>query len=106
MPNGYINALLDLDLSALREQAIWEKGFLIPGREFEGHLWRMDAYGRTIHRHAYGDASSPYGWEFDHYPIPQALDGPNTLDNLRPLHCRMNRRLGGLLGHALKRQGY
>jgi hypothetical protein len=92
-----------LDYEAWRVQQVWEKGWVIPGREHEAHLWRMDDYGYTLFRWDYGNASSAWGWELDHHPIPKALGGSDLTSNLRPLYCSMNRRLGGLLGAALDR---
>ena len=60
-----------------------------------------DELGNEIHWSAYGDASSPYGWEIDHHPTPKSLGGGDTPDNLRALHYSANRSHGGLLGAAL-----
>jgi hypothetical protein len=83
------------------KRAVWNKGRKIPG--LDPNVWREDAYGFRIKYDEHGDRNSPYGWEIDHHPIPVALGGANTLDNLRPLHCRPNATLGGFLGNALRK---
>jgi hypothetical protein len=59
---------------------------------------RLDDYGSEIHFGAYGDRASPYGWERDHI-LALALGGTDDLANLRPLRCRENAALGGLLSN-------
>jgi len=60
-------------------------------------LWRRDAFGSLIHWDAYGEPNHVYGWEIDH-AHPLASGGTNALNNLRPLRCKTNRGLGGILG--------
>lgn len=83
---------------------IWEKAAKIPGREYECAEWRQDEFGNTICYSQYGDRNAPYGWEIDH-ALPNALGGLDTIANKRPLHCRANAGLGGILGNALRRAG-
>lgn len=64
-------------------------------------MWRLDAYGHLVKWDDYGDRSSPYGWELDHYPIPKSLGGSDDLSNLRVLRCQTNASLGGILGAFL-----
>lgn len=71
---------------------------MIPG--YDPNVWRRDAFGHPIRFSDYGDRSSLYGWEQDHI-LPKALGGSDALDNLRPLHCKNNASLGGILGGAL-----
>jgi len=61
---------------------------------------RIDDFGHMILWSEYGNAQSPYGWEIDHQ-YPSALGGSDHHTNLRALHCKANRSLGGLLGNAL-----
>lgn len=60
--------------------------------------WARDDYGNLMKFSDYGDRTSPYGWELDHYPLPKSQGGSDELDNLRPLHWRANATHGGLLG--------
>ena len=93
---GSILARIMADEERLTQQ-VWEKGHIIPGREHEAHLWRRDDLGWTIYRPDHGKRESPYGWERDHYPIAKANGGPDTIENLRPLHWRVNASLGALV---------
>jgi hypothetical protein len=71
-----------------------------PGRVAPGYdpaVWRYDDYGHLIRFADYGDRQSAYGWEIDHIHATM-LGGSDSLDNLRPLHCRQNASLGGMLG--------
>lgn len=88
--------LLGLDPEERKKLAVWAKGHPIPGQDRQ--YWCMDDYGKWLFFPHHGDRNSPYGWEMDHYPIPKALGGSNDLSNLRPLHCRKNASLGGILG--------
>ena len=76
-------------LEVLEALQIWLKAMPIPG--YDESIWRRDAYGNVIRFDAYGDRSSPYGWEYDHI-IPRADEGPDTPSNIRPLHWRANVR--------------
>lgn len=71
-----------------------------PGRELS--MWRQDVFGYLIYWPAYGDTSSPYGWQIDHI-VPLALGGSDHPSNLRALHYRANAGLGGRLSAALMR---
>jgi hypothetical protein len=62
--------------------------------------FRTDDFGHLIRWQDYGKYNSPYGWEIDHQH-PSALGGSDGYANLRALHCKRNRSLGGLLGSAL-----
>lgn len=79
-----------------KKAQVWEKAQPIPG--WDRNEWRWDAFRNVIRKQDHGDRNSPYGWEMDHYPIPKALGGSDHLSNLRPLHCRKNASLGGILG--------
>jgi hypothetical protein len=78
---------------------VWAKGHIIPG--YAPSEWRRDDFGHLIRYSAYGDRTSPHGWEIDHIR-PSALGGGEGIDNLRPLHCKKNASLGGLLATYLK----
>lgn len=84
---------------ALHRRMVWEKGQPIGG--YSPDIWRFDAFGNLIHWPHYGDRSSKYGWEIDHI-VPKAAGGMDHLSNLRPLRCRDNASLGGLLGGMLR----
>jgi hypothetical protein len=81
-----------------RRLLVWLQGHKVPGRDPD--VWRQDDFGNLIRYQDYGDRNSRFGWEIDHRR-PNALGGLGTLDNLRPLHCRANASLGGLLGRLL-----
>jgi hypothetical protein len=83
-----------------RKRLVWTKGRVIPG--YDPAVWRHDDYGRVMRYADYGCRSSEFGWEIDHIS-PLALGGGDHPANLRPLHCKINAGLGGLLGAALKR---
>lgn len=87
----------------IEKRAVWEKGTPIPG--CDASEWRYDTFGNVLCFGAYGDRSSRWGWEIDHYPTPVSLGGTNNLANLRPLHCSANASLGGALGGILSRVG-
>jgi hypothetical protein len=82
-----------------RTAAVWEKGRPLVGHD--PRYVRIDAFGHITHRHEHGNRSSPFGWEVDHI-VPKALGGSDDLGNLRPLNCRRNAQLGGLLSGFLK----
>jgi hypothetical protein len=79
-----------------RKWLVWGKGTPIPGRD--PNVYRDDRVGKVIRFTDYGDRSSEFGWEIDHYPIPVALGGTDDIANLWPLNCADNARLGGSLG--------
>jgi hypothetical protein len=60
--------------------------------------WRYDALGHRIRWSEYGNRSSDYGWELDHFPIPACRGGTDDVSNLRALHWRANARHGAMLG--------
>ena len=61
---------------------------------------RVDDYGNVIRWQDYG-TQGQYGWEIDHIH-PSSLGGLDDLSNLRALHWRANRSLGGALGSLLR----
>ena len=75
--------------------AVWDKGAKILGSD--PGIWRCDAYGNIMKYSEFGNRSSEFGWEKDHV-IALARGGPDTIDNMRPLHWHVNARLGGLFG--------
>jgi len=62
----------------------------------------LDEKGNVISRSAYGKHDSRFGWEVDHR-VPSAIGGSGWFLNLRALSCSDNRRMGGILGQALRR---
>jgi 5-methylcytosine-specific restriction endonuclease McrA len=99
MANTQLGSLFaDIFREEQRQQNVWEKGHPIPGRD--KNVWRYDDFGSVILRGAYGDRSSPWGWEIDHI-LAKRLGGSDDLWNLRPLHCRTNASLGGVLGRRV-----
>ena len=88
-------------LGEFADKAIaWSNAHVIPGRENESHVWRMDDFGSLIRWDDHGDRNSPYGWEIDHVPPLGLGFAPNR--RTRALHWRHNAQLGGLLGAWLK----
>jgi hypothetical protein len=86
-----------------KKRVVWEKGLRIPNRD--PTIWRYDNFLKVIRFSDYGDRSSEYGWEIDHYPLPVVLGGTDDISNLRPLHCGVNASLGGGLAHILAQSG-
>ena len=80
----------------LERGAVWAKGTPILG--YHPDTWRRDAYGNAMKYSDFGNRGSEYGWERDHI-LALALGGPDTIDNIRPLHWRANASLGGVLGN-------
>ncbi len=80
-----------------KRKAVWAKALkgLIGLGDPE---WARDDYGNLMRFSDYGDRTSPYGWELDHYPVPKSQGGSDDIGNLRPLHWRANATHGGLLG--------
>ena len=71
----------------------YTKAEAIPGSDD-----RIDCDGRRIRWSEYGERASQFGWEVDHFPVPQCDNGPDELWNLRARHCTGNAMAGGLLG--------
>ena len=88
-----------VDSKERQKQQVWEKGKIINGKD--PFIYRMDDYGKIIQYSEHGNRQSPYGWEIDHI-IPQALDGSDSLSNLRLLHFRRNAQFGASLGQMLR----
>jgi hypothetical protein len=83
---------------SINRAAVWIKGREIPG--YDSTVWRHDAFGSVMRYADYGNRQSEYGWEIDHV-VPSALGGIDAHANYRPLNCRNNAGLGGMLGNAL-----
>lgn len=77
------------------KEAVWRKGRALHHKN--PAIWRVDEYGNLIKYTSYGDRQCSYGWEMDHYPVPKSKGGLDIIENLRPLHWRINAGLGGLL---------
>ena len=84
-----------------KKRLVWEKARLASPRD--PAEWRVDDYNLLIRYSDYGNRSSLYGWEIDHQ-VPTTLGGPDNPANWRPLNCRKNASLGGLLGALLRPQ--
>jgi hypothetical protein len=85
-------------IDEVRKRRVWERGHPIEG--FDPTVWRHDDFGSVIRYEDYGARDADFGWEIDHI-LPNALGGPDAIANLRPLHCRRNAALGGILGGLL-----
>ena len=92
-----MNALARLPLSEQKKIAAWTACKAI--QQLSPSDYRLDAYGNIIRWADYGTLGE-YGWEIDHQQ-PSALGGADHPLNLRALHWRTNRSLGGSLGQAL-----
>jgi hypothetical protein len=71
--------------------AVWNRARHIAGQD--PFLVRADDFGNEIHRAAYNNPYSRYGWEKQHI-LPKSLGGTDDIWNLRPLHCRARASLG------------
>jgi hypothetical protein len=89
--------LPQLPESEQKKIAAWTICRTVPGRLPQD--WRYDDFGNMIYRADHGKQTE-YGWEIDHRH-PSALGGIDHHSNLRALHWRKNRELGGALGQAL-----
>jgi len=89
--------LLGPDPDELLRRKVWEKGFLIRGREHERDTWRMDCRFDVIRYSEHGNRGSPWGWEIDRIRS-NALFGSSEIANLRPLNCCDIPRDRGLQG--------
>ncbi len=83
-----------------RKLAIWAKGRVI--ENYDPAVWRHDDKGSVMRYSDYGNRSSEFGWEFDHYPVAAALGGDDSLSNLRPLNWKNNAKHGALLSGLLR----
>ena len=60
----------------------WEK-------QFGTKTIAFDFEKREIHKDAYGQNNSRYGWDFDHI-LPLSHNGTNTLNNIQIAHVKTN----------------
>lgn len=85
-----------------RPDQVWQKAiFQDPIHELLG--FRKDAYGNWIQKHQYGNRNSDLGWEMDHFFVPKSLGGSSSIENLQPVHWKVNvdKSNKGGLGHYL-----
>ena len=68
---------------------LWEKAGIAMG--YDPELIRKDCLGSIIKKHAYGDTSTPFGWEIDHI-VPVSKGGADFIGNLQPLQWKNNRK--------------
>ena len=78
---------------------VWMKGNIILNHD--PAVFRKDDFGNIIEFTKYGDRNAQYGWEIDHI-VPSALGGPDSIENLRPLHWRQNVGMGNALQKRLE----
>jgi hypothetical protein len=82
------------------EQAAWDN---VPvSAYFPDGQTKFDAYNNIIVRSEYGKRTK-WGWQIDHYPVPQSLGGQDIPSNVRALHHEANAKHGGHLGDVLSR---
>lgn len=74
------------------EDQVWVKARFVDNTN-EAKGYRKDDCGAWIHRDAYGNRNSQYGWEIDHIK-PKALGGSDHISNLRPLQWQNNAAKG------------
>ena len=91
----FLSALLN-PTDEERKVAAWQRARPITGSD--PAIVRIDCDGRIIWLDH--GLRSEYGWEIDHI-VPLALNGLDTLSNLRARHWRGNSRAGGLLSGIL-----
>jgi hypothetical protein len=72
------------DKDWVRRYTAWQKAW--PVSSFDSDSFRRDDYGNLINWNAYGDHTSPWGWEID-------LQADSRLVGLRALHWRTSMRL-------------
>lgn len=78
--------------SEARKLAVWRKGQAIRG--VNPNVRRKDVCGAWIDWGKYADTTpGGTGWEIDHIH-PVTAGGPDTLENLQPLHWENNRYKG------------
>ncbi len=70
----------DMKYSEQLIQQVWEKGRAYT--EISADMWREDECGAWISRADYGKTDSDFGWKI----VKVTADGPDTAENLRPLH--------------------
>ena len=63
-------------------EQVWQKARAMADRDPE--QWRQDECGAWLSREAYQQEQSDYGWKI----VNVSLGGPDSVDNLRPLHCK------------------
>ena len=84
-------------------QAVWEKARGMQDRD--AAEWRMDSCGAWLHRQAYNNVDSEFGWKIEKI----SPGGPDTPENLEPFqwknafdianskpHCRVTADRAGM----------
>ena len=81
-----MSELLGSDKNWAKRYAAWQRAW--PVSSFDADAFRRDDYGNLINWNAYGDRSSPWGWEIDRIAA-------QDLGTLRALHWRTTSRISG-----------
>jgi 5-methylcytosine-specific restriction endonuclease McrA len=77
--------------SQKQKEIAWDKADPILGKN--PNLWRLDPYGHTIYKPAYGKEGDQ-GWQVDH-KHPKSKGGTDNPRNLQALQTEENRKKGG-----------
>jgi len=76
-----------------KRRIVWAKGYVVPGRNPDE--FRMDDSRRLIRYRDFGNAGSPFGWDFDFEPVPRGPIDRDDAVHLRPLNIQEIAATGG-----------